>query len=83
MTLILSATDTTQGHANFTELADFGQEHVVVFQTDTTQAENTGKVLAGLSGVALTWLILFNTLFATLGSDNAQQGQQANPALGW
>ncbi|CAM9868929.1 unnamed protein product [Scytosiphon promiscuus] len=84
VTLVLSAKDTTKGATNYTELVEWGQEEIVVFQTDTTQPDNAARVLAGLSLMTITWVILFNTLFASLGASGAQQQHEAVvPTLGW
>lgn len=83
MTLVLSAKNSTKGASNYTTLAQWGQEELVVFQTDTTQPDNAARVLAGLSLMTITWVILFNTLFASLGASGAQQHEAVVPTLGW
>ena len=62
----------------------YGLDQIMVFQTDTTQDDSSARLLAGLSVVTLTWLILFNTLFSALSSASANNnGNGAVPALGW
>lgn len=81
VTLILSAKENK--NADVAALEAYGLDQVMVFQTDTTQEDSSARVLAGLSLVTLTWLIVFNTLFAMLGPDRVQSAQQSIPALGW
>ena len=62
----------------------YGLDQVMVFQTDTTQEDSGAKLLAGLSVVTLTWLILINTLFSALSyADTHHIGQATIPSLGW
>lgn len=83
VTLVLSAKDSSKGASNYTELVEWGQEEIVVFQTDTTQPDNAARVLAGLSLMTITWVMLFNTLFASFGATGAQQHEAFVPTLGW
>lgn len=65
-------------------MESYGLDQIMVFQTDTTQDDSSARILAGLSVVTLTWLILFNTLFSALSSASADHhGIGAIPALGW
>lgn len=83
VTLVLSAKNTTNGASNYTAMAEVGLEELVVFQTDTTQPDSSARVLAGLSLVSLTWLVLFNTLLASIGSMTGVQRETVVPTLGW
>lgn len=81
MSVILSAKSTVNGQANFTAMEEFGLDQIMVFQTDTSLPDSSGRVLAGLSLVTLAWVFLLNTLLSTLGS--AGEHEAVVPALGW
>lgn len=82
VTLIVSAKENNRVDNSVME--SYGLDQIMVFQTDTTQDDSSARLLAGLSVVTLTWLILFNTLFSALSSANANHhGNGAIPALGW
>lgn len=83
VTLIVEAT--ASDSANYTIMQEYGLGEVVVFQTDTTQADNSARVMAGLSLLTLTWVMLLNTIFTSLGSSAADDDGRhgAVPTLGW
>ena len=85
MTLILAAKNTTKGSGNYTLLQETGQDQIVVFQTDSTQADSGARALAkGLSLVSVACLILFNTLLSSLtGSAPGAQHETVVPTGGW
>lgn len=85
VTVILSAKNTTKGASNFTAMAEFGLDEIVVFQTDTTQPDNSARVLAGMPLMTITSLVVFNTLLASIGSTSGAQHETevSVPTLGW
>ncbi|CAM9143160.1 unnamed protein product [Ectocarpus fasciculatus] len=89
VTLVLVAKESPNPASNYTTMASYGLDQVVVFQTDTTQEDSgAARVLAGLSLMSLSWLILFNTLMASLGATSAGTQAAATretmvPATGW
>ncbi|CAM9151049.1 unnamed protein product [Ectocarpus sp. 12 AP-2014] len=87
VTVVVIAKESTNPASNYTTMAEYGLDQVVVFQTDTTQPGNGARVLAGLSLMSLSWLILFNTLMASLGATSggtkATMREAVVPATGW
>lgn len=87
VTVVVVADESSKANSNYTTMAAYGLDELIVFQTDTTQPDNGARVLAGLSLMSLTWLILFNTLMASLGatSGGAQAATRETvvPATGW
>lgn len=83
MSVVLNAKETENGMANFTAMQEFGLDEIMIFQTDTSLPDSSGRVLAGLSLVTLAWVFVLNTLLATLGSAAGDQHGTTVPALGW
>ncbi|CAN0436751.1 unnamed protein product [Pylaiella littoralis] len=83
LTLILSAKNTTQGADIFTTMTEFGLDRIVILQTDSAQPDSSARVLAGLSLMTLTWLMLFNVLLSSVASTTGWQTETAVPSLGW
>lgn len=81
MSVVLNAKQTTSGAGNFTALQEFGLDQLMVFQTDTSLPDSSGRVLAGLSLVTLAWVLVLNTLLSSLGS--AGERETVVPAMGW
>lgn len=80
VSVILNAEETAKGAGNFTAMQEYGLDQLMVFQTDTSLEDSSGRVLSGLSLVTLAWVLLLNTLLTTLGS---AQHETLVPALGW
>eukprot|EP00903_Cladosiphon_okamuranus_P010268 g9722.t1 len=81
VTVVLIADETIRGEADFTAMKEFGLNQIMVFQTDTSLEDSSGRILAGLSLVTLAWVFMLNTLLSTLGS--AGERETVVPALGW
>lgn len=73
MSVVLNAKSTPAGQGNFTAMEEFGLDQIMVFQTDTSLEDSSGRVLAGLSLVTLAWVFLLNTLLSTLGSGGERE----------
>lgn len=85
MSVVLNAKQTTKGAGNFTAMEEYGLDQLMVFQTDTSLADSSGRVLAGLSVVTLAWVLTLNALLSmsmsTLGSAGGHETMV--PAVGW